>query len=298
MASAFSCQVLMPLALDAVRHSEHRWKEGKLTDMDLFGMEGKLTDMDLFGMVGKVGPGDAPSLASVCILRGRGILRLVEAAAHWHRHQARMEAAIITATDVRTWPALFADRACGPLRARCLASAPALAEEGAAMQHCVGSYVRHCLYDRTHIVSLHAQDGTRMSTLELRLDPREGGGRPGVGIVQNQGVQNADPSPLAEEAARALVGDLLSGVCPVDWESIETACLTRQSADRGEDEIAETIGYDPDDEAGRDAALAAWSFLLPRSERGLRHAEWAARLGLPAMVERTVPELGRFRAPP
>ena len=68
------------------------------------------------------------------------------------------------------------------------------------------------------------------------------------------------------------------------WQDIEAAFQARVEEERTATDLLLHSGYDPDDRLGRDAALQAWSFALPRSLRGLTHAGWAGRLGLPGML--------------
>ena len=84
----------------------------------------------------------------------------------------------------------------------------ALAEEGKAMRHCVGSYSSHCVNGPSRIVSIR-QGERRMGTLQLN-SPRAS--REGVlpvakhewQIAQHKAACNAEPSALAKKAAKEI----------------------------------------------------------------------------------------------
>jgi hypothetical protein len=122
-----------------------------------------------------------------------GMFRLLEASVRWHR-VLWTEAGLPEDSDTRrtAWPYLLAQPlALGDgIMAVSLGNAGELADEGRRMQHCVGSYWRHCFLGGSHIVSLRDHRGDSLSTLEIRLP--ENGSR-NCSIVQHRAYRNQTP---------------------------------------------------------------------------------------------------------
>ncbi|GAB1394888.1 hypothetical protein MASR1M60_30520 [Rhodocyclaceae bacterium] len=122
-----------------------------------------------------------------------GMFRLLEASVRWHR-VLWTEAGLPEDSDTRrtAWPCLLPQPlALGDgIMAVSLGNAAELAEEGRRLQHCVGSYWRHCFFGGSHIVSLRDQRGDSLSTLEIRLP--ENGTR-NCTIVQHRAYRNQTP---------------------------------------------------------------------------------------------------------
>jgi hypothetical protein len=72
-----------------------------------------------------------------------------------------------------------------------LGNAAELAEEGRRMQHCVGSYWRHCFLGESHIVSLRKPNGESLSTLEIRIPAN---GTRQCNIAQHRAQRNQNPA--------------------------------------------------------------------------------------------------------
>ncbi len=123
-----------------------------------------------------------------------GMFRLLEASVRWHR-VLWTEAGLPEDSDTRrtTWPCLVPQplALADGIMAVSLGNAAELAEEGRRMQHCVGSYWRHCFLGGSHIVSLRDRQGDSLSTLEIRLP--ENGTR-NCNIVQHRAYRNQTPS--------------------------------------------------------------------------------------------------------
>jgi hypothetical protein len=123
-----------------------------------------------------------------------GMFRLLEASVRWHRI-LWTEAGLPEDSDTRrtTWPCLLPQplALADGITAVSLGNAAELAEEGRRMQHCVGSYWRHCFLGGSHIVSLRDRQGDSLSTLEIRLP--ENGTR-NCNIVQHRAYRNQTPS--------------------------------------------------------------------------------------------------------
>lgn len=92
------------------------------------------------------------------------------------------------------------------LTAHFLTTTSALRDEGLRLEHCVGSYAGHCLFEGTTIVSLRQSDGRSLSTAELRL--ADSGERLGFELVQHKALRNGWPSTLAAQALAQLLGRL------------------------------------------------------------------------------------------
>lgn len=123
-----------------------------------------------------------------------GMFRIVEASVRWHR-TVWLDAGLPDDADTRrsTWPRLLPQTvALGKgIEAVALGNAAELAEEGRRMQHCVGSYWRHCFLGASHIVSLRNPNGDSLSTLEIRLP---GNGSRQCQIVQHRAHRNQSPA--------------------------------------------------------------------------------------------------------
>jgi hypothetical protein len=49
--------------------------------------------------------------------------------------------------------------------------------------------------------------------------------------------------------------------------------------------MTDNIGYNPFSQEGRDCAIEAFQFLLPKSERGLSYQQWCDEIGIMEMLE-------------
>jgi hypothetical protein len=274
MADAFVDQLLIPLALDAFRAA------------------GAATAWESLRRAVSVGERGTPSALSVAF-GGRSLARLVEIGRRWHAEHAKIDAAIVRGTDDRCWLPLVPPLKIGGIHIVPLASAADLADEGAAQDHCVGTFVRRCLTERCHILSLRDADGIRLSTARFELigPPWE------ADLVEHQAAGNLPPRADAEAAAAALAEGISNRSIPVRWEEIEEALSARISDGFSHDDMAAMVGYDPNDGAGRNAALCAWSFALPKDQRGTTHDEWALRLGLTKMLDMVAAGAERTRIP-
>lgn len=123
-----------------------------------------------------------------------GMFRIVEASVRWHR-TLWAEAGLPEDTDTRRagWPRLLPQAVTlgEGIEAASLGNATELAEEGLRMQHCVGSYWRHCFLGESHIVSLRNRNGDSLSTIEIRLP---GNGARQCHIVQHRAERNQTPA--------------------------------------------------------------------------------------------------------
>jgi len=123
-----------------------------------------------------------------------GMFRIVEASVRWHR-TLWAEAGLPEDTDTsRTaWLPLLPQRVTldDGIEAVSLCNAAELAEEGRRMQHCVGSYWRHCFLGESHIVSLRNPNGVSLSTIEICLS---GNGARQCHIVQHRAERNQTPA--------------------------------------------------------------------------------------------------------
>lgn len=122
-----------------------------------------------------------------------GMFRIVEASVRWHR-TLWAEAGLPEDTNTRRagWPRLLPQAVTlgEGIEAVSLGNATELAEEGLRMQHCVGSYWRHCFLGESHIVSLRNPNGDSLSTIEIRLP---GNGARQCQIVQHRAERNQTP---------------------------------------------------------------------------------------------------------
>lgn len=92
-----------------------------------------------------------------------------------------------------------------------LTSNSELTEEGSAMNHCVGSYLRHVLEHESYIFSV-TKNGRRVCTAELSGDHPDN-----IDIVQIRGMSNSLPGHEAEVAVQSLLSDIQSEKIPFDF---------------------------------------------------------------------------------
>ncbi len=74
-----------------------------------------------------------------------------------------------------------------------------LVEEGNAMHHCVSTYDNLCATGQSHIFSVCAESGERISTMELRMFRKR------YYINQNRGPKNLEVSDDCYKAAKKFV---------------------------------------------------------------------------------------------
>ncbi len=131
--------------------------------------------------------------------------RAVEEAARWH---ATLDAEKLltglpftpdTVIDLGPHPDLL-DLA--GLTFAALRTPRAIVEEGSAMRHCVGTYVKNVVAGHTHIVSVR-RNGERLATMELT---RNGS------VCQLKGRYNAEPALATKKAAMAYSAEVARGI--------------------------------------------------------------------------------------
>jgi hypothetical protein len=120
------------------------------------------------------------------------------------------------------WPSIGGEpHVYGAIEIVPLLSPKALQEEGDRMVNCVATYVEKCVKGTSQIWSVQLDDGTRLSTLETRIQgfPE---GRGTVQVVQHKGVGNREAPEAARAAARAHVARLSKSPALVqqylDWK--------------------------------------------------------------------------------
>ncbi|MCW5758275.1 MAG: PcfJ domain-containing protein [Phenylobacterium sp.] len=134
-----------------------------------------------------------------------GWKRAMEEQARWHagltvrRMLAGTPFAADTVIDIGPHPDLLE---VDGLAFAALRTPAALVEEGAAMHHCVATYLRHVADGECHIVGLRRPDGTRVATLELGGLVRKGSF---LAVRQLKGPCNAQPAPEIVAAVQRYV---------------------------------------------------------------------------------------------
>lgn len=143
------------------------------------------------------------------------ILKQMRASLRWHELQLlpHEEDAVIedenSSDEVKVrldqWPAPLTNPfKIGSLTAHFLTTSSLLRDEGHRMEHCVGSYSEHCLFNGTNIVSLRtSDDGRSVSTAELQLV--DYGKRMGFVLIQHKARRNGYPSTEAADALARLL---------------------------------------------------------------------------------------------
>ena len=150
---------------------------------------------------------DVNRLALAWIAR-KGVAALLEASRHWHALPVRALPPPPTPTsaqhDAPLVP-LFGELTLDEGHARELLTADALFEEGEAMAHCAADYWHICRTGGIRIVHLQTLAG-EVATLELGFDVE--GRSTGIRNDQLRGRFNADPSPVIEALAEAVLAKL------------------------------------------------------------------------------------------
>lgn len=136
------------------------------------------------------------------------------------------------ASPLANWRTLIA----APLALHCgivihpLDSEAKLAEEGAAMHHCVGSMVMECRLSPLHLFSLRNADGTRLSTLSVTSNTSASDGSRRITLRQNLAHHNRAPPDRAVQAASEFIARIHAAALPqdvsaivVDWAAIDAS---------------------------------------------------------------------------
>jgi len=242
--------------------------------------DGSLVDLRWHGLVElaeKPGP-DGSSALRRSLLRDLSAVEIARIAGEYMDRADRIADRL---NENRTWPAWSDARSYatryGTVTVTPRTDARSLVLEGKVQKLCVGTYVRGASTGNFHIYSVTEEDGTRLSTIELRVDGNGGG----YVIVQHEGADHAPPPPAAQVAADLWMEDIRSGRLAVTPFRLEETPGKRWT---------DEIGYDPTDPGLRDLALRSWGFALPPEERGMSHAEWAERHGLRDLLAELVPD--------
>jgi hypothetical protein len=120
------------------------------------------------------------------------------------------------------WPAVGGEpQVYGAIEIVPLLSPGALQEEGSRMGNCVAGYVEKCVRGKSQIWSVRLDDGTRLSTLETRIQ-KSPEGRGTLHVVQHKGSGNREAPEVARTAAQAHVERLSKSPAQVreylDWK--------------------------------------------------------------------------------
>ena len=171
-----------------------------------------------------------------------GLLKQLRTSLRWHELQLlppiEEEAAaandgadsVETTALLKNWPApLDRPLKLGALTAHFLTTTSALRDEGLRMEHCVGSYASHCLFDGTTIVSLRNNDDRSVSTAELRLVGS--GERLGFELVQHKAQRNGCPSTLAAQAMAQLLHRLAEDDLQPRLQQMREQLMKRRALD-------------------------------------------------------------------
>ena len=121
-------------------------------------------------------------------------------------------------------PAQFANRMVVPL-----CTPNDLIREANSMNHCVDSYIGHCMRGDSQIWSLRSHDGGRLSTLETRI-VRNRNGDFEVHIIQLRAASNCEPSHKCVDAVALMIKHLHQSKCDIEnyWRwKVTTAQLTQ-----------------------------------------------------------------------
>lgn len=172
-----------------------------------------------------------------------GLLKQLRASLRWHELQllppideettpGANEGAdsVETTTRLNHWPAPL-DRPIklGALTAHFLTTTSELRDEGLRMEHCVGSYASHCLFDGTTIVSLRNNNDRSVSTAELRLVGS--GERLSFELVQHKAQRNGCPSTLAAQTMAQLLERLADDGLQPRLQEMREQLMMRRALD-------------------------------------------------------------------
>ena len=273
----FHRHVLVPLAIDALARTGARPGDSGFPFL-------------VSGALGERGWRGTEILQSA-LLRGRTVSRMQELAKRWHAEGAAIGAVVAQKPQEEAGSASLSWEPISPpwrspsgILVAPLVCDKDLAAESDAMDHCVGrgGYLPKCLYESTHILSLRDAAGARLSTVEVDM----GDGSPRV--IQHRGPSNAEPCAEAKGALR----DWLSACgkdIPVDPGAL-SAAQDRRREQRGEHAVVELVGYDISKPRLREAMFQAYSFMLPRGERGMPLARWVEEKGIGKAVAENIRE--------
>ena len=209
---------------------------------------------------------------------------ILETAVKWHALRPMIDAAIARLSPEHaarmSWPAAlpeFRHVASDGTEVTFvhLTSAAALAEDGAELQHCVGSseFSTACLAGEVRIISVRhrTSDGTdRSSTVEFSFERRGAGVT--VKVRQHRGLRDRKPCAADSDAVAAFLAAVSSGAL--------TVVESELAAIENDNDLETICGYDCWDDAVLDAVLKLWAPLLRRPLRGLAFRDFAAAVGL------------------
>lgn len=241
--------------------------------------------------------GEAQDAFRAMALRERGLRRMLEVSATWHRSHALPEMPCRPGLVFgRPWVPFLPDHASGDLRLTVLTTAAQIADEGRrgpgadgreGLHHCVGTYADDCRRGDSRIASIGRAmpDGTvvRVSTVEFMA--ADGA----VDIVQHRGMRNGPPP--ADAAAFASTYAARRDVRHVRFEAMP-----------GADE-ASPAGYDWALPGNWEAVARSWRPYLPRRFRDMDQASWATvvasldRDGIPEPTPKAVRGAGAVPSP-
>ena len=119
-----------------------------------------------------------------------------------------------------------------------LTDSVALAEEGEALEHCVGGWGSKCATGPHYVYSLQSATGEKLSTLAFTE------GKNGLEIEQHGSRKNEDPPPNALEAATWFERELKAGKFSIDWDAIKA----RRAINAKRDAAATLCGVELEDE--------------------------------------------------
>jgi hypothetical protein len=160
------------------------------------------------------------------LFAGRSMTEIALLNGRWHADDLVVQAvrhAIPMPSGEVSWPALFDPHVAGNgVAIRCLTSPAELIDEGGTgpdadgfdgLAHCVGGYAANCLRGETHVASVRAVNGARLSTVSFVIEDG------GPFVEQHYGRRNGKPPKDADLAVGELVSLFASGRLKTNPES-------------------------------------------------------------------------------
>jgi hypothetical protein len=232
--------------------------------------------------------GDGFSILGKFLFRERKIPGLVELIEHWERASgniSRMLDLDVNAKWIRLCEPKEFDLGKEKVKVVPLFTAEELINESISLNHCVSSYVKKCLFDRIHIISIRNSEGERLSTASIRHEPKLNVFD--FHVTEHSGFRNGSPPKDARMALEMWTQHVRSGAIKVDWLEIEKDLQERISS---RDFLK--YSYDIESKEKRDLAISTWGFAFGKKEKGMSYDEWVRHHGLDIQVREALYALG------
>jgi hypothetical protein len=169
------------------------------------------------------------------------------------------------------------------LKVICLNNGKHLIDEGNRMNHCVGSYVKRCLFNNSNIISIRDENNTSLSTAELMFSPQEGSNTYKKGddfkltLIQHRGKSNETPSKECIDTLKEFMEALKKNKININPDVINKKTVSMERCKNRRKYLS--IGFNPNNKNGvGDMTLNFFSRYMNKEFKGQNYEDFSQEI--------------------